>query len=538
MAKREKPDNEPGLEQTANSRLAESRRQKESYWVLDFKECYFFTAPNRQRQLSSQSSPPESRILDAAELQTSLAMLLCQDFITEVVNTFMPEAQNWCKRGPGQFIPEDAWNKIKDDVAKDDDKIFEAMKASNLYPEIAKAFFPDLAIGTVGLWIERRHTSKPIRVSAIPLREIEASLGPDGEVDDRWAIRFTRNCYVRELLGAEIAAKLPVAVAAKIDKKPSERTEVRWGFWHIYDETGEEKWQSVVMVGDKMVHDAVLVGEGSCPLLIGRFNPSADWVWGLGPMIQGLPDFRQIDELEGQKIENVEMHLTPPITFPDDSFTNIEQGLEPRMAYPIRPGTEGAVKKIYDAPPPDAAIYQHEEMEHRLRKLFFVDFPEQTGDTPPTLGQWLDQMARAQRRIGTPGLPFWQEVPAKIFLRFKYLLEKAGTIKPIEVNGVAVALTPLNPTQRAAEQQDIATAAQYLQMMLQTFPEEARVMIDGGATMKNFAGKMRVAGEKGLIAFRKEDQQKAAAQLIAQLAGVRQKAGAAPPEEAGAPAAA
>jgi hypothetical protein len=37
-------------------------------------------------------------------------------------------------------------------------------------------------------------------------------------------------------------------------------------------------------------------------------------------------------------------------------------------------------------------------------------------------------MARAQRRIGRPGLPFWREGPAKIFLRFKYLLERAGAI--------------------------------------------------------------------------------------------------------------
>jgi hypothetical protein len=42
-----------------------------------------------------------------AELQTSLAMELSQDFVTETVNTYMPEAQQWCERGRGMFVPQD-----------------------------------------------------------------------------------------------------------------------------------------------------------------------------------------------------------------------------------------------------------------------------------------------------------------------------------------------------------------------------------------------------------------------------------------------
>lgn len=525
------------LESRAVLRLQDARRWKE-LWMLDFKECYFFAAPHRQRQISSQVRPPTQRLLDAPELQTSLAFELCQDFVTEVTNTFMPEAQRWCERAPGMFIPKQAWDSVKDQVREDDGRIFDAMKASNLYPELSKAFYPDLAIGTIGLWIERRHAHQPITVHAVPLREIECNLGPDGEIDDRFAVRYTRNTDVEELVGPEVWAKMKEKMPELVkglDDKPSERVRVVWGFWRIWDKSGEETWQHVVMVEEKLVHDSELKGEGSCPLLIGRFNPSADWPWGLGPMIQGLPDFRQIDELEARKIEGVSRAINPPLTYPDDSFSEIELGIEDGMAYPIRAGSEGAVKPIYQAPNMEPGIYQHEEMEKRLRRLFFVDFPEQSGDTPPTLGQWLDEMARAQRRIGTPGLPFWREVPAKIFLRFKHLLEVAGVIRPVTVDGTAIALAPMNPSQRAAEQQEIATAMQYLQGVGQTFPEEFRVKIDGGKTMENLAEKMRV---KKLISFRDPDQVKEVLGQMAQFVGARQKAGGAgPPEGAGPPAA-
>ena len=501
-------------------RLAEARKWKE-LWVIDFKECYFFTAPHRQRQISSQTKPSVAPMLDAAELQTSLAFELAQDFVTEIVNTYMPEAQNWCERGKGMFVPQKLYDQIAKKVREQDKEIFEAMKASNLYSEITKAFYPDLAIGTVAMWIDRDRPAKPISIKAIPLREMEINLGPDGEIDDRFAIRYTRNCYVRALLPKDCT--LPEQCAKDIDDNPDYTTELRFGFWRLWEKDDDEYWQHVIYVDDNLVHQAELKGEGVCPLLIGRFNPSADWPWGLGPMLQGLPDLRQIDELEGQKIENVELHLTPPITYPDDSFTNIEQGLEPRMAYPIRPGTEGAVKAIYTPGPPETAIYQHEEMEKRLKRLFFVDFPEQSGDTPPTLGQWLDEMARAQRRIGTPGMPFWREVPAKIFLRFKYLLEAAGTIEALKVDGKGVSLRAYNPAQRAAEQQEIATAVQCAQILGQMFPEEWKMWADGKATMDALIMKMRTAG---LIKLRNEEAVKKIMPQIAQLVGARHLPGA------------
>lgn len=60
------------LETTSLERLAAARAWK-SYIELDIKECYFFSAPNRQRQISSMTFPSTQRMLDAPELNTDLA---------------------------------------------------------------------------------------------------------------------------------------------------------------------------------------------------------------------------------------------------------------------------------------------------------------------------------------------------------------------------------------------------------------------------------------------------------------------------------
>lgn len=519
------------LEREGIERLAACRVWK-SLWDLDLREAYFMATPQRQRQIQSYSQPPQQRLLDAAELNTDIAFELCGDFATEVINTYMPESGQWCERGPGEILSQKQFDQIAERVRAADAKIFTAIKASNLYAEISKAFDPDLSIGTVALWIDRPHPSAPIQTLAVPIHEFEINLGPDGQIDDRFAIRFTRNSHVRKLLGEEIWAKVPEETKKKIKEKPATRTEIRWGFWRLWDDRSDEVWQHVVYIGNEMVHDCILRGEGCCPMIVFRWNPNPDWPWGHGPLLQYMPSLRQIDEMELMRSEHAELSIRPPFAYPDDSFAAIEQGLEPGMGYPIRQGSGNDIKHIYLPPPPEAANYAYEEKEHRLRKGFYVDFPQQTGDTPPTLGQWLDEMARAQRRIGRPGLPFFREGPAQIFIRFKYLMEAAGAVEPIKIDGKTISLMPYNPAQRAAEQQEIAMAVHGLQLCGQFFPEEFKMWIDGKQTMDALLAKLRVE----LVKMRDpETVQKAVDQIGKLLGGTQPGAGAAPAQP-GAPA--
>jgi len=512
----------PQLEVEARDRRASAKAWK-SNWDMDFRECYFFASPHRQRIMDATATST-IRIQDAGELNTDEAFILCGDFVTEVVNAFMPEAKPWCERGPGMDLPPGIWDQVKDAVKAGDTAIFNAMKASNLYSEVAKGFYPDLSIGTVGLWIDRPHPASAIVNSAIPLRELEINLGPYGDIDDRFVVRDTRNCYVRELVGEAIWEKIGGKLKKEITDEAKGRTQVVWGYWRLWQDKSDECWQHVVMVGktgNNMVHDVVIKGEGCCPVWIGRFNPTPDSPFGLGPLIQGLPSLRQIDEAEMMLQENAELSLRPPVTFPNSSFSNVEQGFESGMAYPISPGEETAIKNIYQAPPANAENYAYEMKVKKLRKLFYVDLPEQTGDTPPTLGQWLDEMARAQRRIGTPGMPFWRDL-SQIFIRYKYLLEKSKAIEPVEVKGTAVATLPRNPAQAAAQQQELAEAARTAQILGAMFPEEWKMNIDGRKTMVKWIEMSRTSG---VLSMRPIEEVKKAVDQMAQLAGARHVGG-------------
>ena len=489
----------------ANERLLNARRQKVQF-ELDMREAYFFAAPHRARNVLSSVVTPDVKPKDAAMLNSSFAFELAADFPTVMMNTFLPESEAWAVRKPGFKIPAAQSAQVANDIRDGDRAIFEAIAGSNFYPACGVGFTPDLAIGTVAMWIRKERGE--ICCQPIPIREIEINLGPFGEIDDRFVVRWTKNCHVKTLTKG---LDLPAGILAEIKTAPTAKTTVVWGFWRDWEDDTDEVWHHVVMVKQTVIHHTVLRGRGSCPLLVARFNPSPEWAWGVGPLIQSLPDLRHLDALAEAKIANLELGLRPPVSYPDDSFANIEEGIEPGMAYAMRPGSEGAIKNIYTATPPDAAIYDRNDLEQRLRRLFFLDWPHQTGDTPPTATQWLDEMTMAQRRIGTPGLVFWREFCGATFSRFQYMLEKDGVIKKVVVDGKQVALTPYNPAQRAAEQQDVASFTRFVQIGGAAFPEEFKIATDGSKTLDVLAKYLGV--EKMWIKRSPADMQNAINQI-------------------------
>lgn len=518
------------LEAEAKRRLTDARAQKAPF-DLDMREAYFFAAPQRMRSVSSQSQPATAKPGDEATLNTSFGFELCGDFPTVIINTFFPQNRKWIVRRPGPLVPDEQKDTIQKQADASDEKVFQSINASNFYAECGKAFNPDLAIGTIGIWIKHPRASEPPIVQCVPIRELEINLGADGQVDDRFIVRHTRLDRVKTILPE--VKDWPSKLAEQIKNNPRKKCQVVWGFWRLYGDDQETRWRHIVTVAGMLVHSAELKGDGSCPLVVARFNAMPEWAWGNGPLLQSLPELRQIDELAISKTTNVDMELRPPVSFPDGSFANIQDGIEAGMAYSIRPGEEGAVKRIYDATSIDAAIYLTQDQEQRVKRLFFLDWPQQDGKTPPTATQWLDEMTLAQQRIGTPGLTFWREFCAGVFLRFLYLLEKAGQVEKVEIDvggtKKPIALLPYNPAVRASEQEDVALFARFAEISAGAFPEEWKYTTDGAKTIVNLANKM---GVQTLWAQRDQQQTAQAIGNISKLLGGAAAGGPAIPGQA------
>lgn len=518
------------LEKEALQRLQDAKRQK-AHVDIDLREAYYFTAPRRSRDVTSSSASADtSRPKDAGDLQISLGMEVAQDFATEILNTFMPEVIRWADQKAGIDVDEDQAEELNETIGKQTTVIFDAIKASNFYSAAAQSFMPDLAAGTIGLWIDDLRATEPFMCMPVPLRELEINVGPYGEVDDRFVVRHTRYRHLPALLKD---VELPREIQDKVEKKGNTRCFVKWGWWRLWDKTDDVYWQAVILVDDKKVADSQLRGEGSCPLIVARFNPDPMFAFGDGPTVQALPELRMLDEMTALEIEAFDFRVHKPFFYPDDGVINLENGIEPGVGYKARPwaGTGRPFELMDFGDGTNVEEYKIAKVESRIRRLFFVDFPEQPGKTPPTAEQWMDEQQRAKRRIGTPGKIFFKEGPAEVFKRFKHLLEERGTIQPVTIDGKAIALTPYDPTEQAQEFQEVQIAGRVLQMGQANFPQIMQVVVDPIATLKNIQRKLR----DEIVVIRDEDQIAGAVQQLGPLLGGGGGGGGMPPE-GGAPA--
>lgn len=495
MAKQEKPAEHsfPSDEVTkeANRRLADARAQK-NLSRLDLQEAYFFTRPRISYYVDSTQKAQRRRDDQQDELATGLGPEVSEDFATEGMAAFFPQGTNWVTSEPNKADLVDAEpadiEDLKEDTKKRDGIIFASIRASNFESELGTTLDPHLAVGTVAWWIDKPFNTRPTSVQTIPARELEFNVEADGTVGDRFRVRHVKGPQVASVIPD---VKLPPKIEAKIKSERNCTLEIVWGFWRDWSDPENDIWIHVLLVDRVAVHQDRFEGEGCTPIVIARISPDPDFAWGWGPSIKALPEYRVLDVITAGTQDRVDIANNPPIGYPDDGVTDFEGGLEAGKAYPMRPGSGRDVTSLYFPGDADLGFYTATDLERRIRRKHFADYPEQKGDTPPTATQWVDEMVRAQRRIGTPGKKFWREGPYAIYRRFEWLLEKDGKIDPIEFGGRRLTLVANNPATQAADNQKVQVGGNLLNMAKTYFPETAAAAIDERATIENFKNLMQ-----------------------------------------------
>ena len=505
----------------ALSRLVDARAQK-GVVEKDLQEAYFFTRPRLSRQVRS-TTPTQKTIEDVDDLATGLGSEVSEDFATELISAFFPQNTHWVASSADSAILEGVeedsaeMQELRDTIGDYDRKIFAAINASNFNSELAMSLDPDASIGTVGWWIDAPGSGRPYKCEHVPARELEINVGPDGDVDDRFRVRFVSASKLRGVVGT---IPLPEKIEKKIKGAPKGYIEVVWCFWRDWSKPADDVYKHVLLVDKIAVHETTMTGEGCLPLIVARFSPDKLHAWGNGSAIKSLQELRVLDVITAGTQDRVDIANNPPIGYPDDGVIDFEGGIEAGKAYPMRPGSGRDVTSLYFAGDPNLGYYTLEDLEKKVRRKFFADYPEQKGDTPPSATQWLDEMVRSQRRIGTPGMKFWREGPYHIFRRFEYLLEKDGKIAKVKFNGNAISLTPNNPATQAQDAQKLQTAGNLLGSFKGYFPVTSQAAIDERATMD----KMKTLAKDEVIVLR---DAKVVEQLVSQVlnATVQQQGG-------------
>lgn len=467
-------------------------------------EVLSFCCPGREHDFNRTKNSTSEYDTDRF---ISLPEEMATDLAGDLVTYYTPPEGRWVEYAVNMPIPEDQADQVQSLVGDREDTLFELIQASNYYDIAPQWAFEAASHGTAALWIDKAHLMQPIHFEALQPHQFYVTPGHLGILDRFREAHVAASTLPALFDGWEVSLSEPELVA-KI-RKPNAWVCVVWGFWVDWKDPGNPVWRCEITVDAKRVTPAepLTLGPlaGSCPLVVGRFNPQPGKPWGRGPGWKALPDLRVLDKMNETVLSGLDQTLMNTIIYPDDGFLDLSEGLEAGRAYAAHRGfTRDQIYDLSRNVNVDQGWFAEDRLEDRIRRAFYQDGPRQRGETPPTASQWLDERRRVQQRVGKPSAPLNSELITPLIQRVEYLAVQSGKIpEAITHDTLNISLIPISPLMKAANQDKVMVARSNLDLAVQVFQDQATTVIDPIATFKNI---VKVSGDELTVV---RDQQEA-----------------------------
>tara|TARA_R110002012_G_C11677298_1_gene614070 strand:- start:35014 stop:36537 length:1524 start_codon:yes stop_codon:yes gene_type:complete len=471
-------------------------------------EVYKFCFNGREDEWRGRNN----RQREPEEIFADVVAGVAEDFFGDLFHTMTPENAPWVEYETGAGVPEEIQEQVTEFMEVREVGIAKAIKQSNYYDEGPTAF-QDAVMGNVCMWIDRHSLSEPVTCEAVPLSECYFRLGPYG-IDDRF--RESKYFY-RDLPKLLPDAKFDRMIDDKIKNSPKAQGKVTWGFWRDYTDPGNPVWMQNIRVDGKPVGlDMKKEGDGSIPMVVGRFNAQPKTPWGWGPGRRMLPTMRTLDELVRMNLEAMDHTLDPAVVYPSDGVLDLSEGVEAGVAYPSMPGSGDSIQTIGGGQL-DYGWFAEEKIEERIRDGFYRDLP-QKGKTPPSASQYMGEEQKQIRRMARPAGKLWKEFGVGLLKRFEWLETQPGGVFDGEdfqmLDGQLVILRPISPLERAQAREEVLVSQSLMQMTVEALgPEQAAMVMDGQATMNNIKDKLKDT----LVVYRTAEELKQMAEAAMQM---------------------
>lgn len=453
-------------------------------------EAFKFCSPGRQYDFTSTS-----KTIRDSEVFTSIGEEVASDLAGDLVSYFTPPEAMWASYAVITEVDRDIADQVRQIVEARERDLFDMIAQSN-YNDIAPQWGFEAAVhGTPALWVTRGAIGQPIHCEVVPPHEL--LITPGHRYLDRFRESTVPAFSVKPLL-QDYDVTYPRELEEKF-AKPGMSCKVCWGFWVDWSDPNRPLWRCEITVDGKRVtpETPITLGDlaGSCPLLVGRFNPQPGQPWGRGCGIKALPDFRTDDSIEDAILAAMDQSLLNTLIYPSDGTLDLSEGIDPGRAYPASSKFDrNSVFELSRTNNLDYSYYSKEDFDNRIRVAFYQDGPRQRGETPPTATQWMDERRRVQQRIGKPSAPLWTEMIRPLIQRFEYLGVMTGDLQEaISHAEKEILVTPLSPLQKAQNYDKIRTFRANLETIAAAAPEQLPGIVDLPTSLKTM---IEVSGDK------------------------------------------
>jgi hypothetical protein len=472
-------------------------------------EIYTYICPGREREFDNKQGTPRE---DEPETFISLPEDLSSDFASDLVTYYTPSETNWTEYMVTTPVPKEAEKEVLEIVGDRETEIFDLIQASN-YNDIAPQVMFEAAHGTIAMWVDSAHITQPIFCETVPPCELLITPGHLG-ILDRFREKNVMASSLKALFDGWEVNLEDEQIQRKM-KNAGDTCMCCWGFWLDWNDPGNPQWRCEITLDGKRItpEEPLTLGDyaGSCPLLVGRFNPQTGKPWGRGPAWKSLPDMRVYNAVDEAVLDGLDQSLRNTVIYADDGFLDLSEGVDAGRAYPASRGfTRDQVYELQKGVNLDTGFFSEDRLEDRLRQRFYQDGPRQRGETPPTAAQWMDERRRIQVRLGKPSAPLWREFFLPFVQRTEFIAVELGKIDAaLTHNEDTISVQPISPLQKAQNQDKVVTSRANLELAFNVFGENVASFIDPA---KTFANHVKVSGDDLTVILDQDETQEGAPQ--------------------------
>lgn len=494
---------------TRRYRAAVQFRDAEKPYI---QEVLQFCCPGRERDFDRRL---RTKGHEDTQVYISDGETLASDLASDLVTYFTPPEARWAEYLVNMEVPQAAKRRVLELVGRREEDLFSLIEISNYYDVAKGVFFECASHGTLGMWMDIGHISQPIYCEVVPPHELLVTPGHLG-ILDRFREKMVPMDFLTPMFAQWVAAGVVNLETDAIKKKrqvKNAQAKVCWGFWVDWSDPGNPRWFCEITVDGERVTPAQPVDlgplAGSCPLLVGRFNPQPGIPWGRGPGRTALADMRVLDKIEELILTGMDQAVLPTIFYADDGLLDLSDGIIAGRAYPSRHFSRDNIYEMSRNVKVEYATDAKQIILDRIRTAFYQDGPRQRGDTPPTASQWLDERRRVQQRLGKPSAPLWTEFVLSMIQRFEALGVQMGRLEEaISHNGTVISVLPISPLQKAQNQDKVMVARSNLGLAFEVFQDQVGNFIDPVETFQKI---VRASGDDLTVVREEEIQPDAAA---------------------------
>lgn len=448
---------------------------EDSKWESMLSDIYDYFLPNRNlfdREDAGQkkadkifdSTAVEAIQTGASKLQENIAPVWARWAVFEPSDLVLRELEEAKKRG-GISVSE---QEIRENLERQAEVVFDYINRSNFSSQFYE-FALDLLVGTGTIKVDEvDDEDMPLSFSVIPQKGIAFEEGAHGKIETVFRRRkVLGSVLAREYEGLRLDEKYTKMIA----DDPTTKLDIHEAVVYMPQ---ERVYYGIVWVKDDDTPSWVYNFEESTPMITARYFKVAGEVRGRGPAVQAIYDTKTLNKIKEFALQKAAIDLSGMWTGVDDGILNpYALEIQPGVVIPVSSNNSGnpSLMRVDTGADLNLTMFEVNELKESIRRMFFNDLRDPDGPVRSATEIAIDARELA-KRIGSAFGRLQTEGLIPILQRVEWILARRGLISRLKVGSRDVKIKFVSPMARAQDMEDVLSAQQAIEFVLNTAGED------------------------------------------------------------------